>query len=50
MDPRAITVEIEGPERQRVDCRLSLDSMGGKGVFTPTHVGMHQVNILLANE
>lgn len=45
VDSRNITVEVLGPELQRVDCRLSFDSAGGKGTFTPTHVGMHQVGL-----
>uniref|UniRef100_A0A1B6E957 Calponin-homology (CH) domain-containing protein n=2 Tax=Clastoptera arizonana TaxID=38151 RepID=A0A1B6E957_9HEMI len=50
IDPRSITVEIEGPEGQLLDCRLSLDSMGGKGTFTPTHVGMHQITVFNEGE
>lgn len=45
VDSRNITVEVLGPELQRVDCRLSFDSAGGNGTFTPTHVGMHQVGL-----
>jgi len=47
VDSRNITVEVIGPEQQRVDCRLSFDSVSGKGTFTPTHVGMHQIVVFM---
>lgn len=44
-----ITVEVKGPS-ERVDCRLNFTSKGGKGTFTATEIGIHEVVIKYQGE
>lgn len=43
LEPKLITAEVIAPEGEKLDCRLTLNSSGGKGVFTPVRVGIHEV-------
>ncbi|XP_066909366.1 filamin-B-like [Halyomorpha halys] len=45
LDPKLISAEVIAPEGEKLDCRLLLNSTGGKAVFTPNRVGMHEINI-----
>lgn len=46
LDPKLISAEVIAPEGEKLDCRLLLNSTGGKAVFTPNRVGMHEVILL----
>ncbi|XP_072156699.1 filamin-B isoform X2 [Bemisia tabaci] len=48
VDPSDIKVEVTGPECSKLECQLTLTFNGGRGVFTPTQVGMHK--LLVYNE
>ncbi|KAK6633220.1 hypothetical protein RUM44_003821 [Polyplax serrata] len=49
IDVKDIKTEVVGP-LGKVDCKLNLGQYGGKGSFSPTTVGMHQVNVLYEGE
>lgn len=42
---KEITVEIIGPECNKLECKLALGLSSGRGTFIPTQVGMHKVII-----
>lgn len=50
-DYREITVEVKGPSG-KVDCRLNLNPSGngGKGTFTASEIGIHEVVVKYQGE